>query len=116
MKILTKILGRLRCYQCDQAFSANNLTCPNCGASRRESNGQIAMRRVRRAAIGSVFGGVVGITCMALLSVFCPDLFANTLTDWTLLQGTFGMILIGLFLGGIVGAVFYSMIEFGRDQ
>jgi hypothetical protein len=116
MRILTRFLGRLTCYQCRRVFYPTNLTCPNCGAARRESIGQIALRRVRRAAFGAVFGGVVGGICMGILGALWPELSSNTLTDYPFLQGTFGMILIGLVLGGIFGAVFYSLIELGRDQ
>jgi hypothetical protein len=78
--------------------------------------GQIALRRLRRAVIGLVFGGVIGVICMGILGALWPDLTSNTLTDYLLLQGTAGLILIGLVLGGLVGAVFYSLIELGRDQ
>ncbi len=116
MKIVARFLGRLTCYQCQHVFYPTNLTCPNCGATRRESMGQIALRRLRRAAIGSVFGGAVGGICMGILGAVWPDLSTNTLSSYLPVQGTFGMILVGLFLGGIFGAVFYSLIELGRDQ
>ena len=116
MKILTRMLGRLTCYQCNRVFSPANLSCPNCGAQRRESTRQIAMRRARRAAIGFVFGGGVGAICMGVLSLFWPDWSAAALAEYPALQGTFGMILLGLVLGGIFGAAFYSLIELGRDR
>jgi hypothetical protein len=116
MKILARLMGRLTCYQCHQDFYPTNLACPNCGAARRESMGQIALRRARRAVIGAIFGGAVGVICMGILGALWPDLTSNILTNHLHLHGTFGMILAGLFLGGILGAVFYTLIELGRDQ
>jgi hypothetical protein len=71
---------------------------------------------VRRAAIGFLFGGVVGGICIGILGAIWPDLSTVTLTEYPLLNGTLGMILIGVLFGGLFGAAFYSMIELGRDQ
>ena len=108
------LMGRLRCYQCNRSFSAVNLYCPNCGATRRENIGQTSARRLRGAAVALVFGAVVGVVAMVILAMLYPDMSANMLMKYPLLPGTFGPELIGLVLGGMVGTVSYTVLELGR--
>ena len=53
---------------------------------------------------------------MGILGAVWPDLSTTAFAEFPLLDGTLGMILVGLILGGVFGAIFYSLIELGRDQ
>lgn len=116
MSILTRFRGQLTCYQCHRNFYPASRTCPNCGASRRESNGQVALRRLRRALCGAIVGAGIGALCMLLMGQFFPDLSEIEFLDLPLPQNEIGLAAIGLCLGGLFGAVFYTLIELGRDQ
>ena len=111
MKLL---MGRLTCYQCNRAFSAVNLYCPNCGATRRENIGQTSVRRLRGAAVGLIFGALVGVVGVVILGFLFPAWSANSLAESLLLQSRFGLELVGLVLGGMIGTIVYTVMEFGR--
>lgn len=106
--------GRNTCFQCEQSFSDSNLYCPNCGAKRRENGGQNLLRRLRRAGVCLVLGAALGVVCALILNTLVPDWSAR-LHTFPLLSGRFGMELVGVTLGGMIGAFLYVLREYANE-
>ena len=106
--------GRNTCFQCEHGFSDSNPYCPNCGAKRRENVGQLFVRRLRRSGLCLILGAALGVICVVLLGTLFPDSWTR-LSKFPLLSGKFGMELIGVALGGMVGAFLYALREYARE-
>lgn len=107
--------GRNTCFQCGECFADSNTYCPHCGAGRRENAGQLALRRLRRASMSLILGALLGVGCVVLLAMLLPG-WSEKMQGFPLLSGHFGMELIGVVLGAMVGGFLYALREYSRES
>lgn len=112
MKILAE---QATCAQCHCDLTGTNLYCPNCGARRKEDTVQVALRRLRGVALSALAAAVVAAVATGILGVVFPRWPTVVARKFSLLPSTLAMHLIGMLLGGMIGAVVYALKEFARD-
>lgn len=103
------------CAQCHCDLTDTTLYCPNCGARRKEDTVQVAVRRLRGAALSALVAAVAAAGATGILGVVFSGWPAAVARKFPLLPSTFAMHLLGMLLGGMIGAVVYALKEFARD-
>ena len=112
MKILAE---QATCAQCHCYLTDTNLYCLNCGAKRKEDSVQVAVRRLRGALFCALAAAVVAAVATGILGVVFPGWPTAVARKFPLLPSTFAMHLVGMLLGGMIGAVVYALKEFAHD-
>jgi hypothetical protein len=107
-------MPKITCYQCHQTFVDLEPFCPHCGAVRKENRLQMVIRMARRALIGGAYGAAIGTPSGLGLGIIFHLVKKQQEGRWydTLLT----MALIGLVIGGLLGAATVLIRDIVREE
>ncbi len=110
-------MPKITCYQCQQPYTDLEPFCPHCGAVRKENAMGKTIRLARRALLGGGIGAAIGFGCALVLGMVF-QLAKKPEGFWldTLFQTVKTMALIGLVIGGALGAAVMVVRDLVREE